>query len=142
MFTAPRQCGSCGKLATFECKECFYEFTPRGLQNNAFCEQCKIAAHKHEKRTNHISHHIDVPAEYVQVDSVPRIFMELFAVVCIETSHYVAFVKAGPGINAPWCFFDSMADRKGNRALFVVVFSFILIDFHVQVDKTVIIFRK
>jgi ubiquitin thioesterase CYLD len=39
--------------------------------------------------------------------------MELFAVVCIETSHYVAFVKCGSGSDAPWCFFDSMADRKG-----------------------------
>jgi len=44
---------------------------------------------------------------------VPRLYMELFAVVCIETSHYVAFVKSGSGPDAPWCFFDSMADRKG-----------------------------
>lgn len=43
----------------------------------------------------------------------PRLFMELFAVICIETSHYVAFVKCGVGHEAPWCFFDSMADRKG-----------------------------
>ena len=40
--------------------------------------------------------------------------MELFAVMCIETSHYVSFVKCGLGPDAPWCFFDSMADRKGN----------------------------
>lgn len=46
--------------------------------------------------------------------TVPRLYMELFAVVCIETSHYVTFVKAGSGPDAPWCFFDSMADRKGN----------------------------
>lgn len=39
--------------------------------------------------------------------------MELFAVVCIETSHYVAFVKAGTGPDAEWVFFDSMADREG-----------------------------
>lgn len=105
-------------MATFECKECFYEFAPRSLQNNAFCEKCKNAAHQHEKRANHKNQRIDVPSDYIAIDSgidsVPRIFMELFAVVCIETSHYVAFVKAGPGINAPWCFFDSMADRKGN----------------------------
>lgn len=43
----------------------------------------------------------------------PRLFMELFAVICIETSHYVAFVKCGVGHEAPWCFFDSMADRRG-----------------------------
>ena len=41
--------------------------------------------------------------------------MELFAVVCIETSHYVSFVKCGLGPDAPWCFFDSMADRRGNN---------------------------
>ncbi|KAG1682121.1 Ubiquitin carboxyl-terminal hydrolase CYLD [Nymphon striatum] len=46
---------------------------------------------------------------------IPRIFMELFAVVCIETSHYVAFVKCGTGPDAPWCFFDSMADRRGEQ---------------------------
>jgi ubiquitin thioesterase CYLD len=44
-----------------------------------------------------------------------RLFMELFAVVCIETSHYVSFVKCGLGPDAPWCFFDSMADRKGKE---------------------------
>jgi len=41
--------------------------------------------------------------------------MELFAVVCIETSHYVTFAKCGSGPDAPWCFFDSMADRKGEQ---------------------------
>ena len=39
--------------------------------------------------------------------------MELVAVVCIETSHYVSFVRCGDSPRAPWCFFDSMADRKG-----------------------------
>ena len=42
--------------------------------------------------------------------------MELFAVVCIKRSHYVTFVKCGEDNNAgkaPWCFFDSMADREG-----------------------------
>lgn len=38
--------------------------------------------------------------------------MELFAVLCIETSHYVAFVKYGRDDSA-WLFFDSMADRDG-----------------------------
>lgn len=38
--------------------------------------------------------------------------MELFSIMCIETSHYVAFVKAGQGEN-DWVFFDSMADRQG-----------------------------
>lgn len=39
--------------------------------------------------------------------------MELFAVVCIQTSHYVAFVKTETE-PTHWVFFDSMADRDGN----------------------------
>ena len=39
--------------------------------------------------------------------------MELFALLCIETSHYVSFVKCGSSPDSPWCLFDSMADRKG-----------------------------
>lgn len=43
----------------------------------------------------------------------PEHRMELFSVVCIETSHYVAFVKTGSGDGEQWVFFDSMADRRG-----------------------------
>ena len=43
--------------------------------------------------------------------------MELVAVVCIETSHYVSFVRCGDTPQSPWCFFDSMADRKGGLYL-------------------------
>lgn len=50
---------------------------------------------------------------------VHREKMELFAVVCIETSHYVAFVKCGSGPDAPWVFFDSMADRMGNCQFYI-----------------------
>lgn len=54
-------------------------------------------------------------------DPIPihREKMELFAVVCIETSHYVAFVKCGSGPDAPWVFFDSMADRMGTLSFFL-----------------------
>lgn len=44
-----------------------------------------------------------------------RLFMELFTVICFETSHYVASVKGGVGHEALWCFFDSMVDRQGYR---------------------------
>jgi len=57
------------------------------------------------------------------IDESLREKMELFAVICIQTSHYVAFVKSGSGRQAPWLFFDSMADRKGGYALAVSVFS-------------------
>lgn len=41
--------------------------------------------------------------------------MSLFAVTCIETSHYVSFVKHGPLVT-DWLFFDSMADREGDSS--------------------------
>ena len=39
--------------------------------------------------------------------------MELYSVICIDLSHYVSFVKTGVSKNAPWLFFDSMAEREG-----------------------------
>lgn len=41
--------------------------------------------------------------------------MNLFAVLCIETSHYVSFNRCGPDPDSDWCFFDSMADRIGKQ---------------------------
>lgn len=49
--------------------------------------------------------------------------MSLFAVTCIETSHYVSFVKYGP-LATDWLFFDSMADRTGERASLFFLFLF------------------
>ncbi|XP_055710793.1 ubiquitin carboxyl-terminal hydrolase CYLD isoform X4 [Phlebotomus papatasi] len=114
---SPRQCTVCGKLAEFECRECFGTLQCGvGLESTAFCRKCLETAHSHSKRLNHAPKEISVPHDFkimAEHCPVPRLFMELFAVVCIETSHYVAFVKAGSGQDAPWCFFDSMADRKG-----------------------------
>lgn len=78
-------------------------------------------SHRHEKRTNHEPKKLNVPTEFTILKDhcqVPRLYLELSAVVCIETSHYVSFVKCGPGSEASWCFFDSMADRKGDNIQF------------------------
>lgn len=86
------------------------------LESTAFCKACFDTAHSHVKRQNHTPSPLTVPKDFQMMAehcAVPRLFMELFAVVCIETSHYVAFVKAGAGQDAPWVFFDSMADRRG-----------------------------
>lgn len=107
----------CGKLAELECKECFGSQFGAGLESTSFCIQCLEKVHSHDKRTNHQPRELNVPQDFLIMAehiTVPRVFMELFAVVCIETSHYVAFVKCGSGLDAPWCFFDSMADRKGD----------------------------
>ncbi|XP_043462906.1 ubiquitin carboxyl-terminal hydrolase CYLD [Leptopilina heterotoma] len=114
---SPRQCTVCSKLAVYECKQCYGECGD-GLESIAFCIECLETAHKHERRINHKPKELKVPMDYTALQEhcpVPRLFLELFAVVCIETSHYVSFVKCGPGSEAPWCFFDSMADRKGEQ---------------------------
>jgi hypothetical protein len=42
--------------------------------------------------------------------------LNLFAVLCIETSHYVAFVKCHKADQQhKWIFFDSMSDRLHNE---------------------------
>ncbi|CAK9814943.1 Ubiquitin carboxyl-terminal hydrolase CYLD [Anthophora plagiata] len=114
---SPRQCTVCGKLAEFECKECYGQ-CGAGLESTAFCLQCLETVHQHERRTNHEPKKLVVPMEFAILQEhcpVPRLYLELSAVVCIETSHYVCFVKCGSGSEAPWCFFDSMADRKGEQ---------------------------
>ncbi|XP_066991733.2 ubiquitin carboxyl-terminal hydrolase CYLD [Anabrus simplex] len=114
---SPRQCTVCGKLAEYECKECFDQ-CGNGLESIAFCGNCLDTAHSHQRRSKHARRRLSVPVEFSIIQEhchIPRLYMELFAVVCIETSHYVAFVKCGSGSDAPWCFFDSMADRKGEQ---------------------------
>lgn len=112
---SPRQCCICGLLAEYECKQCFGQFG-EGLDSTAFCAKCLEKSHAHKKRCKHQLTRLAVPDEFQLLrehTQVPRVYMELFAVLCIETSHYVSFVKCGSGPDAPWCFFDSMADRKG-----------------------------
>ncbi|XP_017774296.1 PREDICTED: ubiquitin carboxyl-terminal hydrolase CYLD isoform X1 [Nicrophorus vespilloides] len=114
---SPRQCTVCGKLAKWECRECFNE-CGSGLESTAVCDQCVHTIHTHENRMRHVPKPLAIPHDFLIMSDhclPPRLYMELFAVVCIETSHYVAFVKCGVGHEAPWCFFDSMADRKGER---------------------------
>ncbi|CAF3333204.1 unnamed protein product [Rotaria sp. Silwood1] len=42
--------------------------------------------------------------------------LNLFAVLCVETSHYVAFVKCKQqNQQHEWLFFDSMSDRIHNE---------------------------
>uniref|UniRef100_A0A8D8UMU7 ubiquitinyl hydrolase 1 n=1 Tax=Cacopsylla melanoneura TaxID=428564 RepID=A0A8D8UMU7_9HEMI len=118
---SPRQCTICGNLAQFECRKCIDQ-CDIGLQSIWYCRPCLEKTHS-QKRTDHescwrtleVSDYFQYTAGTGTECNVPRLFMELFAVVCIETSHYVAFVKGGSGCDAPWCFFDSMADRKGER---------------------------
>ncbi|CAG0920562.1 unnamed protein product [Notodromas monacha] len=126
LLDAPRSCHVCGALAEVECVDCYD--VQEGLESTAYCRPCLNKVHSHRKRVDHESRVLIVSQEArdyfvpsrvrgyangcVAPPTPPRVLMELFAVVCIQTSHYVAFVKAGSGAEAPWCFFDSMADRS------------------------------
>lgn len=74
---------------------------------------------EHKSREHGEPTPLNVPDEFTHQcrlpRKVPRVYMNLFAVVCIETSHYVSFVKTGDGETAPWCFFDSMSNREGGQ---------------------------
>ncbi|XP_030620880.1 ubiquitin carboxyl-terminal hydrolase CYLD isoform X1 [Chanos chanos] len=114
----PRECRICGGLALYECKECYEDgdITPGKIKQ--FCEKCNTQVHLHPRRKAHRHGKLSVPKELQEglcrQGSFPRQRMELFAVLCIETSHYVAFVKYGSADSA-WLFFDSMADRDGGQ---------------------------
>ncbi|XP_044055834.1 ubiquitin carboxyl-terminal hydrolase CYLD isoform X2 [Siniperca chuatsi] len=111
----PQQCMLCGNLAQEECINCFKDplFSQTGFK--IFCKTCSSQVHSHPQRQSHQPVALDIPKGYLG-RSIPltRDKLELFAVLCIETSHYVSFIKYGPK-SQDWIFFDSMADRQGER---------------------------
>lgn len=111
---SPQQCVLCGLLANEECAECFRDalFSDTGFKY--FCTKCSTQVHSHQQRRHHTPSSLHLPQGFSYSDSLtpPPEKLELFAVLCIETSHYVSFVKHGPR-DTDWIFFDSMADRVG-----------------------------
>lgn len=135
---APRACGhrdtDCDNIARYECRDCFREGYGRSsmLSSSTYCDNCFDSKHFGKTHETGIEYHNQTkthlsltPNEAISRFSnrisktrdreIPRICMDLFAVLCIETSHYVCFVKCGQEPDSPWCFFDSMADRKGEQ---------------------------
>ncbi|XP_041530613.1 ubiquitin carboxyl-terminal hydrolase CYLD-like isoform X4 [Microtus oregoni] len=114
----PRECRICGGLAMFECRDCYEDPDITAGKIKQFCKTCCTQVHLHPKRMNHTYHPVSLPKDLPDWDwrhgCIPCQKMELFAVLCIETSHYVAFVKYGKDDSA-WLFFDSMADRDGGE---------------------------
>ncbi|XP_055370607.1 ubiquitin carboxyl-terminal hydrolase CYLD isoform X2 [Betta splendens] len=110
-----RQCSICQAVAEWECLQCFedLDITPGRLKQ--YCNTCNTQVHSHKKRTSHSPVNIGVPGGPWTIPlHCTRQRMSLFAVTCIETSHYVSFVKHGP-LSTDWLFFDSMADREGGE---------------------------
>jgi len=116
IMSTPRQCVICGVLAEYECPACYGSHLS-GLASTAYCSACLQRTHQHKQRRGHKQEKLERPPGWTKQlqQPIPRIYMELVAVVCIETSHYVSFVRCGDTPQAPWCFFDSMADRKGEQ---------------------------
>ncbi|XP_014836038.1 PREDICTED: ubiquitin carboxyl-terminal hydrolase CYLD isoform X2 [Poecilia mexicana] len=114
----PRECRICAGLALYECRDCYEDGDITAGKIKQFCEKCNTQVHLHPKRKAHRHNKLSVPKELQEGQGrqggFPRQRMELFAVLCIETSHYVAFVKYGSADSA-WLFFDSMADRDGGQ---------------------------
>ncbi|XP_054892731.1 ubiquitin carboxyl-terminal hydrolase CYLD isoform X2 [Poeciliopsis prolifica] len=114
----PRECRICAGLAFYECRDCYEDGDITAGKIKQFCEKCNTQVHLHPKRKAHRHNKLSVPKELQEGQGrqggFPRQRMELFAVLCIETSHYVAFVKYGSSDSA-WLFFDSMADRDGGQ---------------------------
>ncbi|KAK5612865.1 hypothetical protein CRENBAI_005400 [Crenichthys baileyi] len=110
-----RQCSICQAVAEWECMQCYgdLDITPGHLKQ--YCQTCNTQVHSHSKRVSHKPVKIAVPqGSWSGPMHYTRQRMSLFAVTCIETSHYVSFVKHGPQAS-DWLFFDSMADREGGE---------------------------
>ncbi|XP_077170470.1 ubiquitin carboxyl-terminal hydrolase CYLD-like isoform X2 [Paroedura picta] len=111
----PRECCICQGLAVMECLDCYGDHSFSFGHIKQFCRMCSQQVHKHSNRRCHQPRPLHLPEELSRLDhlpdAIPRQTMQLFAVLCIETSHYVAFTRYGAGIHQ-WLFFDSMADRE------------------------------
>uniref|UniRef100_A0A3P8UA25 ubiquitinyl hydrolase 1 n=1 Tax=Amphiprion percula TaxID=161767 RepID=A0A3P8UA25_AMPPE len=113
LYNSPRECFICGSLAEFECLQCLPDRKMQPGRIKQYCTTCNTQVHTHPLRQDHSPSALPVAADVAVETPVPRHTMQLFAVLCIQTSHYVSFVKYGPDPHA-WLFFDSMADRCGD----------------------------
>uniref|UniRef100_A0A3P9JGE7 ubiquitinyl hydrolase 1 n=1 Tax=Oryzias latipes TaxID=8090 RepID=A0A3P9JGE7_ORYLA len=113
LHNSPRECFICGHLAEFECPQCLPDRKLQPGRIKQYCLTCNTQVHSHPSRCSHFPRAVTVPADAAADTPVLRHTMQLFAVLCIQTSHYVSFVKYGPEPHS-WVFFDSMADRWGD----------------------------
>ncbi|XP_043100750.1 ubiquitin carboxyl-terminal hydrolase CYLD isoform X2 [Puntigrus tetrazona] len=110
-----RQCSICQSVAQWECLQCYEDVDITPGQLKQYCNTCNTQVHTHKKRQTHRPLEVRGPrGGWEGPVHGARQLMDLFAVTCIETSHYVSFVKHGPGAT-DWLFFDSMADREGGE---------------------------
>ncbi|XP_068097734.1 ubiquitin carboxyl-terminal hydrolase CYLD-like isoform X2 [Hyperolius riggenbachi] len=111
----PRQCCICQYVAVVECLECYEDtdITPGHIKQ--YCAVCSKQVHLHKQRCSHRPRELSLPKHVNGQAVFQRQCLQLFAVLCIETSHYVAFIRLGSQNHPLWAFFDSMADREGGQ---------------------------
>ena len=93
-------CYVCGKAGRWICSQC---------NGSSFCNECRHLWHKYPGRENH---HPVINQESADVEIGK---LQLLSVLCIETSHYVCFTRIMGSEKTDWVFFDSMAERPGNK---------------------------
>lgn len=111
----PRQCSICQSLAVVECLDCYEDqgITPGHMKQ--YCAICNKQVHLHRERCGHRSRDLWMPENLNGQAVLQRQSLQLYAVLCIETSHYVAFIRMNSHRRPLWAFFDSMADREGGQ---------------------------
>nr|XP_054748343.1 ubiquitin carboxyl-terminal hydrolase CYLD-like [Lytechinus pictus] len=117
----PRSCTICGELAKVECRDCRpdEEISEEFIKSYCFscCDMSHSSLPSHRIKQLTLNPEVEKGFELMtrtgQQLHFQRQTMELFAVVCIQTSHYVAFVKTETK-PTHWVFFDSMADRDAS----------------------------
>ncbi|XP_040272720.1 ubiquitin carboxyl-terminal hydrolase CYLD-like [Bufo bufo] len=111
----PRQCSVCQSLAVVECLDCYEDLEITPGQIKQYCAICNKQVHLHRQRCGHQPRNLSVPENLNGQAVLQRQSLQLYAVLCIETSHYVAFIKMNSDNRPLWVFFDSMADREGGQ---------------------------
>ncbi|CAI2348077.1 unnamed protein product [Caenorhabditis sp. 36 PRJEB53466] len=100
-------CAKCGACAECFCPTCF--LTRRVFFTEiVFCRNCFQHCHNLPEIQDHSARGLYPPGKPAKKPHSHK--MVLSAVLCIETSHYVAYVRTASN---QWVFFDSMADREG-----------------------------
>uniref|UniRef100_A0A1I7UHH7 ubiquitinyl hydrolase 1 n=1 Tax=Caenorhabditis tropicalis TaxID=1561998 RepID=A0A1I7UHH7_9PELO len=100
-------CANCGACSEVFCPTCF--LTKRVFYSEIiYCRKCFAHSHLLPEKKDHQFRDLYPPPKPVKKPHSHK--MILSAVLCIETSHYVAYVRSSSN---QWIFFDSMADREG-----------------------------
>ena len=119
-YSTPNCC-LCQHVAVLRCRECSLgKFRSQFVQRNArgliammtFCQACFVL--QHQAKQDHFAENLQRPAEFLLAGKSSSLY-SLEAVICIEQSHYVSFVRAKKDRcddEFCWLFFDSMAERQ------------------------------